>query len=247
MRHFGLIGYPLGHSFSKQFFSEKFSQEGIEAEYLNFELSHIEQFPEILQEDPCLQGLNVTIPYKQVIIPFLNELSSEAKSIGAVNVIRIGKKNGEKWLTGFNSDVIGFRNSLVPLLKPWHTQALVLGTGGASKAICHVLDELNIKWLRVSRHPSKDMLGYEDLHKEILQEMPLIVNCTPLGTFPHTDTCPKLPYEALTSRNLLYDLVYNPEKTLFLKKGEAQGASIKNGLQMLYLQAIASWKFWTEY
>lgn len=246
MRHFGLVGYPLGHSFSKSFFAEKFSREDIEAEYLNFELPNIEQFPELIKKNTLLEGLNVTIPYKQTIIPYLDELDSEAKSVGAVNVIRIQKKEGKTWLKGFNSDIIGFRESLLPLLKPWHTKALVLGTGGASLAICHVLNELNIRWIKVSRTPSKEMLGYKDINKEILHEMPLVVNCTPLGTFPHTNTCPDLPYEALTSRNLLYDLVYNPQKTLFLKKGEEQGATIKNGLQMLHLQAIASWKFWTE-
>lgn len=246
MQHYGLIGFPLGHSFSKQFFTEKFSREKIEAEYLNFELPNIDQFPELLKKHPLLRGLNVTIPYKQAIIPFLDELSPEAQAIGAVNVVRIEKRNGKPWLKGFNSDIIGFRDSLSPLLKPWHNKALVLGTGGASLAVCYVLNQLNIEWKKVSRHPSEDMFGYEDLNEETLAERPLIVNCTPLGTFPHADTCPHIPYEALTSRNLLYDLVYNPEKTLFMKRGEEQGAETKNGLQMLHLQAIASWKFWTE-
>lgn len=246
MKHFGLIGYPLEHSFSKRFFTEKFSREGIDAKYLNFELPHIDLFLELLKEDPLLFGVNVTIPYKQTIIPFLDELSPEAQAVGAVNVIRIEKRNGRPWLKGFNSDLIGFRDSLIPLLKPWHKKALVLGTGGASMAVCFILDQLGIPWKKVSRHPSGNMLNYTDIGKEILQEMPLIVNCTPLGTFPNIDTCPDIPYEALGSQNLLYDLVYNPEKTLFLMRGEEQGSCTKNGLQMLYLQAIASWRFWTE-
>jgi len=240
MTTYGLIGYPLGHSFSRKFFTEKFEKEGIDAQYLNFEIPSIEEFPEIIKNHPELGGLNVTIPYKQQVMQYLDELSPEAKEIGAVNVVKVGEK-----LKGYNSDVIGFVNSIKPLLKAHHKKALILGTGGASKAIRYGLAEkLGMETLFVSRSAREGMISYEDVNAEVLKEYEVIVNCSPVGMFPHVDECPTLPYEAMNENHLLYDLVYNPLETLFMKKGAAQGATVKNGLEMLHLQAIASWEFW---
>ena len=243
---FGLIGYPLGHSFSRAFFTEKFQREGIDAEYLNFPIEHANSLPDIIREHPTLRGLNVTLPHKQAVIPFLDELSPEAERIGAVNVIRIDRHDGHARLKGFNSDVIGFRESLRPLLLPHHRRALVLGTGGASRAVCAGLEQLGLEWTYVSRSQRPDGLTYDQLTPQTLAEYLVIVNCSPVGMFPHTDECPALPYEALTPRHLLFDLVYNPQETLFLQKGAQQGATVKNGLEMLHLQALASWRFWNE-
>ncbi len=240
MNTYGLIGYPLGHSFSRNFFTEKFEKEGINAQYLNFEIPSIEEFPNIIKNNPALRGLNVTIPYKQQVMPYLDELSEEAQAIGAVNVVRVGEK-----LKGFNSDVIGFVNSIKPLLKPHHQKALILGTGGASKAIRYGLAEkLGMETLFVSRSAREGVITYEDVTPSLLQEYEVIVNCSPVGMYPHVDECPTLPYETTNENHLLYDLVYNPLETLFMKRGAAQGATVKNGLEMLHLQAIASWEFW---
>lgn len=242
MDKYGIIGNPLGHSFSKGFFTEKFAREGIDAEYLNFQIPEIGKLTEVLQENPELRGINVTLPYKTEVIPFLDELSNEAREIGAVNVVQI--RNGH--LKGFNSDIIGFTRSIQPLLKPHHRKALILGTGGASRAIRVGLTRLGLKWKYVSRTPREGMITYEDITAETLREYEVIVNCSPVGMFPKVDECPAIPYEFLTQDNLLYDLVYNPENTLFMKKGALQGAVVKNGLEMLHLQAIASWEFWNE-
>lgn len=242
MTKYGIIGNPLGHSFSKGFFTEKFAREGIDAEYLNFQISEIGKLTEVLRENPELRGINVTLPYKTEIIPFLDELSDEAREIGAVNVVQI--RNGH--LKGFNSDIIGFTRSIQPLLKSHHQKALILGTGGASRAIRVGLTRLGLEWKYVSRTPHEGMITYEDITAETLREYEVIVNCSPVGMFPKVDGCPAIPYEFLTPDNLLYDLVYNPETTLFMKKGALQGAVVKNGLEMLHLQAIASWEFWNE-
>ena len=247
MTTYGLIGYPLGHSFSRKFFTEKFEQEGIDAQYLNFEIPSIEEFPDIIQNNPELRGLNVTIPYKQQVMQYLDEISEEAKAIGAVNVVRCQRStvNCQPHLTGYNSDVIGFVESIKPLLKPHHKKALILGTGGASKAIRYGLEKkLGMETLYVSRTAREGMITYEDVNEAVLKEYEVIVNCSPVGMYPHMDECPALPYEAMNENNLLYDLVYNPLETLFMKKGAAQGATVKNGLEMLHLQAIASWEFW---
>lgn len=251
MDTYGLIGYPLGHSFSRKFFTEKFEKEGIDAQYLNFEIPSIEEFPDIIKNNPELKGLNVTIPYKQLVMRYLDDISEEAKAIGAVNVIAPRPPKGEGCravrLVGYNSDVIGFVNSIKPLLKPHHKKALILGTGGASKAIRYGLREkLGMDTLFVSRTAREGMITYEDITPETLQNYEVIVNCSPVGMFPHVDECPALPYEAMNENHLLYDLVYNPLETLFMKKGAAQGATVKNGLEMLHLQAIASWEFWTN-
>ena len=278
MTTYGLIGYPLGHSFSRKFFTEKFEKEGIDAQYLNFEIPSIEEFPEIIKNNPELRGLNVTIPYKQQVMQYLDEISEEAKAIGAVNVVRIERPSpqpspimgretmrnaGNKpdglpikgdmseglrgSLIGYNSDVIGFVESIRPLLKPHHKKALILGTGGASKAIRYGLEEkLGMETLFVSRSAREGIITYEEVTAEVLKEYEVIVNCSPVGMYPHVDECPALPYEAMNENNLLYDLVYNPLETLFMKKGAEQGATVKNGLEMLHLQAIASWKFWEK-
>lgn len=246
MDKYGLIGYPLGHSFSIGYFNEKFANENIDAEYINFEIPNIEQLPEILATTPELRGLNVTIPYKEQVIKYLDEISPEAKAIGAVNVIRISHKGNKTFLKGFNSDVIGFTQSIEPLLNSYHKKALILGTGGASKAINYGLRSLGIDTLFVSRNAKTGCTTYENITAETIKEYNIIVNCTPLGMYPHTDECPKLPYEAMDYRTLLYDLLYNPDKTLFMRKGEAKGATVKNGLEMLLLQAFASWDFWNS-
>ncbi len=247
MTTYGLIGYPLGHSFSRKFFTEKFEKEGIDAQYLNFEIPSIEEFPEVIKNHPELRGLNVTIPYKQQVMQYLDDISEEAKAIGAVNVVKcqLSTVNCQPHLTGYNSDVIGFVESIKPLLQPHHKKALILGTGGASKAIRYGLEKkLGLETLFVSRSAREGMITYEDVTAEVLKEYEVIVNCSPVGMFPHVDECPALPYEAMNENNLLYDLVYNPLETLFMKKGAAQGATVKNGLEMLHLQAIASWEFW---
>ena len=247
MTTYGLIGYPLGHSFSRKFFTEKFEKEGIDAQYLNFEIPSIEEFPEVIKNHPELRGLNVTIPYKQQVMQYLDDISEEAKAIGAVNVVKcqLSTVNCQPHLTGYNSDVIGFVESIKPLLQPHHKKALILGTGGASKAIRYGLEKkLGLETLFVSRSAREGMITYEEVTAEVLKEYEVIVNCSPVGMFPHMDECPALPYEAMNENNLLYDLVYNPLETLFMKKGAAQGATVKNGLEMLHLQAIASWEFW---
>lgn len=242
MDKYGIIGYPLGHSFSRAFFTEKFQREHIDAEYVNFEIPSADMLPGIVQTNPNLRGLNVTLPHKEAVIPMLDELSDEAKEIGAVNVIRV--RDGR--LKGFNSDIIGFMDSIRPLLKPWHRHALVLGTGGASRAIRVGLQRLGIEWTYVSRTPAPGRLTYADLTSELMEHYQVIVNCSPVGMFPHVDACPDIPYQLLTGRHLLYDLVYNPQETLFLKRGAEHGAAVKNGLEMLHLQALASWRFWNE-
>ena len=246
MRQFGLIGFPLGHSFSKKYFSEKFKNENIDARYDLYELSNISEFPN-LRNSIKLSGLNVTIPYKEQIIPLLDKLDDTATSIGAVNVIRFDyDNNGKATLTGFNTDAIGFENSLKPFLKPHHKKALILGTGGASKAILYTLQQLGIECSYVSRSTREGQLTYSDLNEEILNDNLLIVNATPLGTFPKTDACPDIPYQFLTDKHLLFDVVYNPAETLFMKKGRDAGATALNGEEMLIGQAIAAWVIWNR-
>lgn len=247
MKKYGLIGFPLGHSFSRNYFNNKFADEKIDAEYANFEIPSIQDFRRVIEENPNIYGLNVTIPYKQQVIPYLDELDADAEEIGAVNVIKFIREAGQKLkLVGYNSDVVGFMGSIKPLLKPHHRKALILGTGGASKAIDYGLRKLGISSVFVSRTKKEGMLTYDELTPEIMQEFTVIINCTPVGMFPHTDACPALPYECLTEKHLLFDLIYNPEETLFMKKGAAQGAITKNGLEMLLLQAIGAWSIWNK-
>ena len=244
MDKYGLIGYPLGHSFSVGYFNEKFSNEHINAKYINFEIPSIEDFAEVIESNPELRGLNVTIPYKEQVIPYLDSLSPEANAIGAVNVIRITRKGDKTHLKGFNSDVIGFTRSIEPLLERHHKKALILGTGGASKAVDYGLRSLGIETKFVSRTKRPGFFTYEEITPEIIKDYNIIVNCTPLGMYPNTDVCPTLPYEAMDSHNLLYDLLYNPDETLFMQKGKEHGAITKNGLEMLLRQAFARWEFW---
>ena len=246
MKKFGLIGYPLGHSFSKNFFNEKFHSENIDAEYVNFEIPSIKEFPKILLENPNLAGMNVTIPYKEQVIPYLDELVPDAKTIGAVNVIKIIRQKGKTKLIGHNSDIIGFMQSIEPLLESQHKKALILGTGGASKAVFHGLTQLGVEAKFVSRTPKEGMFTYEDLTPEVMDEYKVIVNCTPVGMYPRADEYPNIPYECITPNHLLYDLLYNPNTTLFMKKGADKGAVTKNGLEMLLLQAFAAWDIWNR-
>lgn len=237
---------PLGHSFSPGFFNEKFENEGVDAKYLKFELPSIDALPEVLEDNPELKGLNVTIPYKEKVMEYLDELSDEARAIGAVNVIRVSHNGDGVSLKGYNSDVIGFTRSIEPLIEPYHKKALILGTGGASKAIEYGLKSLGLEVVKVSRYERPGTIKYDSITPELIKEYNVIVNCTPCGMFPHTEECPELPYEAMDSHTLLYDLIYNPDNTLFMKKGSEHGAVVKNGLEMLLLQAYASWDFWNE-
>ena len=237
---FGLIGKDISYSFSKNYFTLKFKKLGLnDYEYVNFDLKSIDEFKDLIIKE--LKGLNVTIPYKENIIEFLDEIDEEAKLIGAVNTIKIDKRGN---LKGYNTDVYGFEESLKPRLKKSHKKALVLGTGGASKAVCYVLDKLNIDYLIVSRTPEKTQISYTDLNRSLLEKHTIIINCTPLGTYPKVEEYPKIPYDCITKKHLLYDLIYNPEKTRFLKEGEKRGADISNGLKMLELQAEKSWNIW---
>lgn len=244
MDKYGLIGYPLGHSFSVTYFNEKFANEDIDACYINFEIPRIEDLPEILASNPELRGLNVTIPYKEKVIGYLDDLSPEARAIGAVNVIRVSHKGNNIVLKGFNSDVIGFTRSIEPMLEKIHKKALILGTGGASKAIDFGLKSLGLETIFVSRSKKSGCITYEEVTPKMMKDYNVIVNCTPLGMYPNVDTCPNLPYEAMDSHTILYDLIYNPDETLFMKRGAQYGANTKNGLEMLLLQAFASWEFW---
>ena len=244
MDKYGLIGFPLGHSFSKNFFNEKFENENIDAEYINFEIPNIEELVEILDVNPELRGLNVTIPYKEKVISYLDYISPEARAIGAVNVIRVTHKGNKLILRGYNSDVIGFTKSIEPLLERFHRKALILGTGGASKAVNYGLKSLGLETVFVSRYKRPGTIQYEDITPEVIKDYNVIVNCTPVGMYPKVEECPLLPYEAMNNHTLLYDLIYNPDRTLFMQKGAEHGATVKNGLEMLLLQAFASWDFW---
>ena len=243
-RKFGLIGYPLGHSFSEKYFNEKFNKGRIDALYSLYPISEISLFEDLCRNENNLYGLNVTIPYKEAVIPFLTDLSEEAERIGAVNVIKFNRSNKGLILTGYNSDYVGFRDSLQPLLKKEVRKALILGTGGASKAVAFALDQLGIEYKFVSRHPSGNQLSYSELDKEIIEEYLLIVNTTPLGMYPDSNASPDIPYHLLTPSHICYDLIYNPETTEFMRKSREMGATVKNGLEMLYLQAEEAWRIW---
>ena len=246
MDKYGLIGYPLIHSFSRSYFNEKFQNENIDATYENFEIPTIENLPEVIDSNPELKGLNVTIPYKEKVISYLDSVSPEARAIGAVNVIKVTHNGSETTLKGYNSDVIGFTKSIEPLLERWHKKALILGTGGASKAVNYGLRSLGLETVFVSRYERPGTIQYDKITPDVIKEYNVIVNCTPVGMYPHVDECPQLPYEALDSHTLLYDLIYNPDNTLFMQRGEENGATVKNGLEMLLLQAFSSWEFWHD-
>jgi shikimate dehydrogenase len=239
---YGIIGYPLGHSFSPAYFADKFQQEGIDAAYKAYPLPDITAFPQLLQMYPSLRGLNVTIPHKQAVIPYLNQLDDVARSIGAVNCIDIC--NGI--VKGYNTDAAGFELSLLPLLSADHTHALILGTGGASLAVAYVLGKLDIDFRYVSRSGGQGHYTYNALTTDIIQQHKLIINTTPVGMYPDVSALPALPYEAIGASHLLYDLIYNPGETAFLAAGKQRGAAVKNGLEMLQLQAEASWSIWNS-
>ncbi|MBQ3152275.1 MAG: shikimate dehydrogenase [Bacteroidaceae bacterium] len=243
---YGIIGNPLGQSASPAFFNKKFADEGIDAEYLPFELQGIDELPQILEKHPALSGFNVTIPYKLQIKEYLTGISDEAKEIDAVNVVKVKHDdNGTPRLYGYNSDVIGFSRSIAPMLTTDDKKALVLGTGGASKAIIYALRQLGLEVQSVSRKAGETAIAYSDLTPEIVSAHTVIVNCTPLGMVGHgVDQCPDIPYDALTDKHILYDIVYNPENTLFLQKGRQRGSRTKSGYEMWYLQALASWEIW---
>ncbi len=243
MRLYGLIGYPLGHSFSEKYFIEKFMRDGIaDCQYLTFPLERIESLPLFLEERPGLRGLNVTIPYKEAVIPYLTRLDPIAAAIGAVNCIRITEESER---VGYNTDAEGFRRSLLELIGNERPQALVLGSGGAAKAVVYVLRSIGLEFSIVSRTNQGNTLTYDEVTNEVIAVNHLIINTTPLGMSPNTSSIPALPYEALTSRHFLYDLVYNPPLTRFLQEGKARGAKTKNGEQMLAVQAEESWRIWS--
>lgn len=247
MKRYGLIGYPLGHSFSAGYFARKFEAEGIDAEYLNFEIPSADMLPAIVRDNPSLAGLNVTIPHKEAVMPWLDTLSDEAKAIGAVNVIKIVRRDGGRpLLRGYNADVIGFTRSIAPLLRPDHRAALILGTGGAAKAVVYGLQQLGLTTQYVSRTPRPGCIGYADLTPAVMAAHTVVVNCTPLGMHPRVEAAPEIPYALATPGHLFYDLIYNPAETLFLRRAAEQGAATKNGLEMLHLQAEASWEFWNQ-
>ncbi len=241
---FGLIGRNISYSFSRKYFTEKFALLHFDnCEYLNFDLPTIEDFPKMIEEIKGLRGLNVTIPYKEEIIPYLDSLSKNAKKIGAVNTITISKK---KKLKGYNTDHYGFRKALLPLLEEHHTKALILGTGGASKAIAFALRKLKIEFDYVSRTPSEYELSYEELTTDIFKEYTIIINTTPLGTHPNVEECPPLNYTLFTPQHIAFDLVYNPKETTFMKKAKEQGAKVQNGYEMLVFQAEKAWSIWNK-
>lgn len=241
MKIFGLIGFPLTHSFSETYFSEKFFREGIhECEYKIFPLAAIEEFPALLQSEKKLCGLNVTVPYKQKVIPFLNEMDETATKIGAVNCIKIS----EGKTRGFNTDAFGFEESFLPVLPKNISSALILGSGGSSKAVRYVLRKLGIDFKIVSRNPQQGEYSYTELDQKIISENKLIINTTPVGQFPDTHHCPQIPFQFISNEHFLFDLIYNPELTTFLMEGRKRGAQIKNGLEMLYVQAEKSWEIW---
>ncbi|MDC1261776.1 shikimate dehydrogenase [Polaribacter sp.] len=245
-RRYGLLGKDIGYSFSRGYFTEKFEKLKIKnSEYVNFDISTIEDFDALIENNKSeLHGMNVTIPYKEAVIPYLDKIDKTARKIGAVNTIKFTKRG---LLKGYNTDVFGFENSLKPLLEKHHTHALILGTGGASKAISFSLKQLGIKYKFVSRTPfKKKEIAYTDLTERVLKKYTVIINSSPVGTFPTVHLKPQIPYQHITDRHLLFDLIYNPTITSFLKEGEAKGAQIKNGLQMLELQAEESWRIWNQ-
>lgn len=242
---FGLLGKDISYSFSRKYFTEKFAELGLNNfKYNNFDIPEIEEFPFLLyHREHEFGGINVTIPYKQAVMKYLHEISDDAKKIGAVNTIKI---NDDNQLIGYNTDFYGFQKSIEPLLKSHHKKALILGTGGASKAVAYAFDQMNIDYKFVSRKVDEDMFLYSVLTNEIMGEYAIIVNCSPIGTHPNVNEAPNVPYEFITESHLLFDLIYNPAETKFLQEGKKRGATIKNGLEMLELQAEKSWEIWNS-
>lgn len=246
MKLFGLIGFPLTHSFSKKYFTEKFEKEGItDSVYELYPIERIMLLESLLADHPQIAGINVTIPYKVAVLDHVDELDAAAAYIGAVNTLQISYNNGQRRVKGYNTDAYGFEASLKPLLEPHHQQALIFGDGGAAKAVKYVLEQLNISYISVVRKPQEGCLTYADLDEQLLSEATILINTTPLGTYPNVSECPDIPYQFITEQHLAYDLVYNPEETTFLKRAKAQAAKTKNGLEMLQLQAERAWTIWT--
>ncbi|MDR6967236.1 shikimate dehydrogenase [Flavobacterium arsenatis] len=243
-KQYGLVGRNISYSFSKAYFAEKFERENYKNHtYENFDIQEIFEFPGILKNNPDLKGLNVTIPYKEVVIPFLDKMSKNALKIGAVNTIKFTSSGKTK---GYNTDFYGFKKSLQPILKPHHQKALILGTGGASKAVAYALRLLGITYIFASREASEKTITYEQIHASTFEEYQIIINCTPLGTSPNVEVCPAIPYQYFSEKHIAYDLIYNPEETLFLKKAKENGAVTKNGHEMLVFQAEKAWKIWNK-
>jgi len=244
MAKFGLIGKNIDYSFSKSYFNKKFENEGLKHTYKNYDIDTIDKFPKIISSTKKLRGLNVTIPYKETIIPYLDKLHKTAKKINAVNTIKITKKGK---LIGYNTDYFGFKKSIEPHLKPQHKKALILGTGGASKAIAYALKKLGIKYKYVSRKPTgNNAFTYDSLTENDIKSHQIIINCTPLGTYPKTNECPNIPYDGINGTHLVFDLIYNPEETKFLTIAKIKGATTCNGSKMLELQAEKAWKIWQK-
>jgi len=244
MNIFGLVGRDIDYSFSQKYFSDKFQNEQIEnVLYKNFDIPDISHFPQIIKKNKDLKGLNITIPYKQTIIPYLDKLSLKAEQIGAINCVKITKNNK---LKGYNTDIYGFKKSLLPLLESHHTKALIFGTGGASKAVEYVLKQLNILYKYVYRNPQKENLSYDAISKDIIESHTLLINCTPIGTFPRVEESPLIDYKSLSEKHLVFDLVYNPAQTKFLRLAKEKGATTKNGYEMLVYQAEKSWRIWNS-
>lgn len=244
MRKFGLIGKNISYSFSEKYFTDKFKKLKLSThKYSTYDLNKISEIEKLLLSTPNITGLNVTIPYKESIMKYLDGVSDVAREIQAVNTIKISKGK----LLGYNTDVYGFEKSIKPFFEPQHRRALILGTGGAAKAVAYVLKKLDVDFFYVSRNPKgEDQVSYIDLTKEAISKYYFIINCSPVGTYPNVDECPSIPYDGITAKHLLYDLVYNPQETLFLKKGKNNGATIVNGLSMLHHQAEEAWRIWNE-
>lgn len=241
---FGLLGRNIDYSFSRQYFTERFERdEQQDFSYVNFDVEDIANFPSIIKNNRNLKGLNVTIPYKETVVPFLDKMSANAEKIGAVNTIKFTKKG---YLKGYNTDFYGFKKALRPLLQPHHQKALILGTGGASKGVAFALEKLGILYSFVSRQATENTIHYNRINATTFDNYQIIINCTPIGTSPDVDKFPDLPYEFFTDKHIAFDLIYNPEETAFLKKAKANGAAIKNGYDMLVFQAEKSWKIWNE-
>lgn len=247
MKKLGLIGFPLGHSFSKKYYEEKMLNEGINTiDYDLYPIETIAELPQLYQFDDKFCGFNVTIPHKEAVLPYIDELSDEANAIHAVNCVRITRKEGRPYLKGFNTDAFGFEESLKPLLRAQHSKALIFGNGGAAKAVVYVCQKLGLDFKVVSRAFGKSDLTYGDLNQDIIEEYKLLINCSPLGTFPNITERPNIPYDGIGTDHLLYDLIYNPEETSFLAEGRKRGALTKNGYQMLVLQAEKNWEIWHD-
>jgi shikimate dehydrogenase len=248
MKIYGLIGNPIRHSLSQEYFTEKFLSERIEdCVYELFPLREISALIPLIKQKSEISGLNVTIPFKKQVTDYLDEIDGVAREIGAVNCIRVSRKSGQPYLEGFNTDVYGFEHAIVPCLEAHHKNALILGTGGSSGSVAHVLQKLGIGFTKVSRHPKcKNEVEFGSLTPEMMAHFTIIINSTPVGMFPDTDQCPAIPYESITHHHLLFDLVYNPGETVFMKHGRSRGAKVMNGIEMLHMQAEKSWEIWME-